>query len=154
MQPLTQRLFSGYLIAQRGLSRKEFLLVVLILAAIALFFVNTYGQRLAEAKQHKARQDLNRINQALQQYKLDNQHYPYQAAGLESLLQPSELDRQSWNGPYLKRAKLLLDPWGRPYQYRLADNGLSVSVSSLGADGEQGGSGSAADIVLVLRTPL
>jgi hypothetical protein len=37
------------------------------------------------------------------------------------------------------------DPWGRVYLYRLSEDGASYSLRTLGADGEEGGSGADAD---------
>jgi hypothetical protein len=61
---------------------------------------------------------------------------------------PRELT-QLLDGDYGVSAGQLSDPWGRPYRY---DPGLAgrslprISLSTLGADGERGGSGMDADI--------
>ena len=47
---------------------------------------------------------------------------------------PSEAPR--WNGPYLKKAKNLLDPWGRPYQYAYPASNGEYEVYSLGPTGK------------------
>ena len=41
-----------------------------------------------------------------------------------------------WNGPYLKKAKKLLDPWGRPYQYDYPVSNGEYEVYSLGPSGK------------------
>jgi hypothetical protein len=41
-----------------------------------------------------------------------------------------------WNGPYLKKAKNLLDPWGRPYQYNYPVANGEYEVYSLGPSGK------------------
>ncbi len=138
---------------EHGLSRKELLLILLILTVVAMVGKKTFAPRLDDARRIKTEQDLNRINLALQRYKLDNQHYPFPESGLNALLSPSDIDRNSWNGPYLNREKRLFDPWGRAYQYTLASNGLMVEVFSFGADGQEGGSGANADIFLKIHTP-
>lgn len=49
------------------------------------------------------------------------------------------------------RAGRALDPWGRPWSYRLAGEGTAVRVESYGADGAVGGVGHDADLVLTMR---
>ncbi|HET9175174.1 MAG TPA: type II secretion system protein GspG, partial [Pseudolabrys sp.] len=39
-----------------------------------------------------------------------------------------------------------LDPWGRPYVYRSPGQHGTYDVLSLGSDGQEGGTGTAADI--------
>ncbi|MBD2859885.1 type II secretion system major pseudopilin GspG [Spongiibacter sp. KMU-158] len=138
---------------QAGLSRREILIIALVVCVGLYWYVIGLVPRLDEARDAKARQDLNRINLALQKYKLDNQHYPVQERGLNALFEVGPEDKPSWNGPYLARLKLIVDPWGRAYQYLLADDGLSVTVTSLGADGKAGGNDSNADILLRIHTP-
>ncbi len=49
----------------------------------------------------------------------------------------------NWNGPYLKNASGLADPWGRAYAYE--STGATYRVTSLGRDGQPGGEGEDAD---------
>ena len=48
-------------------------------------------------------------------------------------------------GPYLKRA-VPVDPWGKPYLYRLPGEKGEVDIYSLGRDGKAGGEGEDADV--------
>ena len=44
--------------------------------------------------------------------------------------------------------EMTIDPWGKPYQYRLVDpDGAKFELFSLGADGAPGGTGLNADII-------
>lgn len=131
---------------QRGITVKEVILILLILILGGLYLSTRVFERLDEARSTKAQSDLERIAAALHQYKLDNQHYPYETQGLKALLEASEEDRSSWNGPYLQRSSLLYDPWKRPYQYLASNVPPTFAVSTLGADGEAGGKGADADI--------
>jgi general secretion pathway protein G len=73
------------------------------------------------------------IGTALELYYMENGAYPSASAGLKALVEaPPEAPR--WNGPYLKKAKNLLDPWGRPYQYAISDG--QYEVYSLGPTGK------------------
>ncbi|MEO7179298.1 MAG: type II secretion system protein GspG, partial [Gemmatimonadaceae bacterium] len=62
--------------------------------------------------------------------------------------QPTAEPRPSnWRGPYL-RTPVPADPWGASYVYRYPGEHLpnGFDLSSMGADGAQGGTGDAADV--------
>lgn len=62
--------------------------------------------------------------------------YPTTAEGLEALLHcPAGLEGK-WRGPYLADARMPVDPWGRPYQYRCpgTHNRSAYDLWSLGPD--------------------
>ncbi len=44
-------------------------------------------------------------------------------------------DREKWRGPYVTGRDLLIDPWGRPFAYKLEENGGLFDLRSVGADG-------------------
>jgi len=52
----------------------------------------------------------------------------------------------AWNGPYLKGNTLPNDPWNHPYVYRAPGDHAPYEILSYGSDGQEGGSGIAADI--------
>ena len=52
----------------------------------------------------------------------------------------------SWNGPYLKGGVVPTDPWKHDYVYRSPAEGAPFEIMSLGSDGREGGTGSAADL--------
>jgi general secretion pathway protein G len=52
----------------------------------------------------------------------------------------------SWNGPYLKKDKVPLDPWGAPYIYRYPGKHGPFDIITLGADKREGGEGEDQDI--------
>src|SRR5262249_16079335 len=54
----------------------------------------------------------------------------------------------AWNGPYLKGGNVPNDPWNNPYLYRAPGEHGPFDIVSLGSDGQEGGSGTAADISL------
>jgi general secretion pathway protein G len=51
-----------------------------------------------------------------------------------------------WNGPYLRKS-LPLDPWGKPYLYRIPGEKGDFDLISYGKDGQPGGTGENADIL-------
>lgn len=102
---------------QRGFTILE-LLVVLAIMGMLVGMVAPYAMRqLDSAKNRVAEQSIARISETLDIYKLDVGTYPTTDQGLEALI-AAPAGVQGWDGPYLKPARLPLDPWGRPFHYR------------------------------------
>ena len=80
---------------------------------------------------------------ALDAYRLDNDYYPSSEQGLVALVESPEGTPapRRWRGPYLRKATLPTDPWGRTYVY--VSPGIqsphSYDLYTLGRDGEPGG---------------
>jgi len=97
----------------------------------------------SEVKATKAQIDA--LQKALDQYRIDIGHYPSTEQGLAALLtRPAE--EQRWTGPYLSKA-VPSDPWGRAYLYRAPGEHGEFDLQSYGRDGRPGGEGEDADIV-------
>ena len=130
-----------------GFTLIEILIVVVILGILGAVVVPNILSRPDTARVQAAQTDLRALSQTLEIYRLDNFQYPSSEQGLESLVdRPSGFpEPKNWNPEgYLK--KLPTDPWGSPYLYEKA--GSSYSLISLGADGQEGGEGFDADILL------
>lgn len=131
---------------ERGLTLVELLVVLLIIGLIAAFAVPQVMKYLGGARQDSAAIQINQLSGILDLYRLDVGRYPSASEGLDALLeQPSGAD--GWNGPYVKKADSLVDPWGEPYQYRVPGQHGDFDLYSLGADGTEGGEGENADVV-------
>lgn len=130
-----------------GFTLVEILVVVFIIGLLATIVgVNVMG-RTDEARRTKAMADLKEIEQAIHLYKLDNGFYPTTEQGIAALIQKPATGPQprKWNPEgYLNKTRTPEDPWGNPYVY-LSD-GQNYVLQCLGADGEKGGEGKAADI--------
>jgi general secretion pathway protein G len=124
------------------------MVVVVILAILGTFAVTNIIDNPDKARVTKAQHDIRTIESALELYKLDNFNYPSTEQGLAALVQrPSGTpEPRNWKaGGYMK--KLPKDPWGNDYIYMgPQDTGGRVQIISLGADGQTGGDGLAADI--------
>ena len=130
-----------------GFTLIEILVVVVIIGILGAVIVPNLLSRPDQARVTAAQSDLRALGAALDMYRLDNFQYPSSSQGLEALVsQPSGFpEAKNWNPDgYIKA--LPTDPWGSPYRYERS--GPDVSVFSLGADGEEGGEGTAADIHL------
>jgi len=133
---------------QRGVTLVELLVVLAILAFIsAIVVINVLPER-DRAAVRKTGIDINIIESALDQYRLDMLKYPTSEQGLEALVTPpsgAARADQYRPGGYL-RGGVPVDPWNAPYQYRFPGQHGVVDVFSFGADGEPGGEGLDADI--------
>ncbi len=83
---------------------------------------------------------------AVELYYLDVGAYPPQDAGLQALMQ-NPVAVAKWNGPYLKKEGGLVDAWGRPFTYKSPGEHGDFDITSLGRDGQPGGSGEDQDVV-------
>ena len=132
--------------ADGGFTLVELLVVLAILTMLATFVGPQVLRYLGKARTDTARVQISSIVSALELYAIDNGGYPPQQAGLGALLQPPP-GATRWNGPYLKKADGIVDPWGRPYGYRIGANPGQFSVFTLGRDNAAGGTGEDQDVV-------
>ena len=128
-----------------GITLIELLVVMVIIALFATIVGSRVGRTVDRAKQVAAKSQLSEFESVLDQYRLDVGKYPSSDEGLQALrVQPANVS--NWDGPYLRK-DLPMDPWGRPYSYRFPGEHSDFDLMSLGADGQEGGSGDNADIV-------
>ncbi len=130
---------------ESGYTLLELLVVLVILTLIVGIAGPVVLRQFGKAKADTARIEVNRLVTDLEFFRVDVGRFPTDAEGLSGLLsQPA--DAAGWSGPYLPKASQAVDPWGNAYIYDVSDDGQSVVVSSLGADGAAGGTGENADI--------
>jgi len=131
----------------RGFTLIEIMVVVVIIGLLAAVIVPQVVGQVEKARVSKAQQDIASLETALTMFKLDNFKYPGTDQGLQALVvQPSDPTIRHWKpGGYVKRVQK--DPWGADYQYVYpGTHGGEYDLFSLGADGQPGGEGEAADI--------
>lgn len=129
----------------RGFTLMELLVVVVIIGLLASFVAPRYFSQVGKSEVQVARAQLDALEKALDQYRLDMRRYPSTEQGLSALLEKPPADSR-WNGPYLKKA-LPVDPWGRPYVYRAPGSKGDFDLVSYGRDGRAGGDGEDADLI-------
>jgi general secretion pathway protein G len=135
----------GSIASSRGFSLIELLVVIIILGLLAGLVGPRLGGREGQSKTAAARAQIELFGAALDQYRLDVGSYPASGAGLDALVKnPSA---PNWNGPYLNKNVVPVDPWGKPYQYKCCpgDHG-DYDIWTFGADGAPGGDGENADV--------
>jgi general secretion pathway protein G len=118
----------------------EIIVVVIVIAVLAALIAPRFFGQVGKAKNAVAQQKLAVIEQAIDKFYYESGRFPRELRELVD--KPADVPDEKWD-PSLK-AKDLQDPWGRPYQYR--DPGTKYQLLSLGADGQEGGSGEDADI--------
>jgi general secretion pathway protein G len=135
----------------RRLPKDGFTLIeMLVVLTIIGLIVGLVGPRvlnyLAESRVKTAKLQIESFGSALDLFNMDTGRYPTTAEGLEALVQRPP-DVTVWNGPYIKGSTVPLDPWGHAYQYHApVDSVPPYQIVSLGSDGREGGTGTAADI--------
>ena len=130
---------------QAGFTLVELLVVLIILGLIAAFAAPRVIKFVGGAKTDSAKIQIERLSGVLDLYRLQVGRYPSEDEGLNALMeQPA--DAPDWEGPYLKKADALIDPWRRPYIYRFPGEHGDYDLYSLGADGEDGGEGENRDL--------
>jgi len=126
----------------RGFTLLELMVVLLILTLLATITAPAVMKHLAKAKHQTAQIQVNSLASAVEFFHLDVGRYPTQSEGLHAMVQapPNE---QRWDGPYIKKADSLIDPWGRPYLYRFPGAHGAFDVYTFGEAGVDGGTGDA-----------
>jgi len=124
----------------RGFTLMEILLVLAILVVLASMVTLGYSQIQKGANIKAAKTQLNLLESAVNAYSIDVGTLP---SSLESLVQlPPDLPRpDKWNGSYLAKTQLPVDPWNQPYQYEIIDQSTGkFRIWSNGPDLQPGSS--------------
>jgi general secretion pathway protein G len=129
----------------RGFTLIELLVVIIVLGLLAGLVGPRIVGHVSEAKSATARTQIDLLGVALDSYRLDNGSYPSTEQGLTALRErpTREPVPSNWRGPYLRKA-VPLDPWGRPYIYRVQSS--EFELQTLGRDGRPGGDGEDKDL--------
>ena len=131
--------------SERGYTLIEILVVLTIIGLLMALVGPRVLNYLTESKVKTARIQIQSFASALDLFYLDAGRYPTSAEGLGVLVRPTT-GITVWNGPYLKGGIVPTDPWGKPYVYRSPGEHGAYDVVSFGSDGQEGGTGTAADI--------
>ena len=128
-----------------GFTLLELVMVLVIIGVILAMVGPRVFNSLGRASSERAKVQIEQIGSALELYKLDTGRFPTTQEGLNALL-AAPSGAGNWNGPYLKDAKHLKDPWSADFVYRSPAEKGGYDLLSLGADGKEGGEGENKDI--------
>ena len=130
----------------KGFTLIELMVVIVILSILAVYMAPRLIGRDDQARQLRARVDIEALETSLQLYRLDTGSYPTTQQGLDALVEQPE-GVQNWReGGYLDKRRLLRDPWGNEYVYLSPGQHGDFDIISYGANGQPGGEGVNADI--------
>ena len=132
---------------QQGFTLVEMLVVITIIGLIMGLIGPRVLNYLSESKVKTARIQLQSFASALDLFYLDAGRFPSTSEGLTALIRQTP-GVAAWNGPYLKGGNVPKDPWNNGYVYRSPGEHGPYDIMSYGSDGQEGGSGVAADISL------
>jgi general secretion pathway protein G len=134
---------------QHGFTLLELLVVIVIIGLLAAFVAPRYFSQVGKSQQQIARAQIDALDKALVQYRIDTGRYPTQEQGLVALnVRPA--GEAQWQGSYLKK-NVPLDPWGTAFVYKIPSGApeRDYDLVSYGKDGKPNGSGENADISTV-----
>ncbi|HEX7900574.1 MAG TPA: type II secretion system major pseudopilin GspG [Planctomycetota bacterium] len=124
-----------------GFTLLEMIVVVAIIGILATLVVVRYTGKTDEAKVAAAKSQIAQIESAIVSFYTHAGRMPKELR--ELIEKPSGV--ANWQeGGYLKGKAVPKDPWGNDFRY--AAQGRKFTLTSLGADGKEGGAGLDADL--------
>jgi general secretion pathway protein G len=136
---------------EQGFTLVEMLVVITIIGLIMGLIGPRVLNYLSESKVKAAKIQLQSFSSALDLFYLDAGRFPSTSEGLGALVKQTP-GVGAWNGPYLRGGNVPNDPWNHSYLYRSPGEHGPFDIMSYGSDGQEGGSGTAADISLESTT--
>lgn len=130
-----------------GFTLIELMVVLVILGLLAAVVVPKLTGQSERARVDVAKTQVKLLEDALNQFEVDNGFYPSTDQGLQALVTQPNIGREAkkWRkGGYLDR--LPQDPWGSDYHYLSPGAHGPFDISSYGADGLPGGDENNADV--------
>jgi general secretion pathway protein G len=129
----------------RGFTLLELLVVMVIIGLLAGFVAPRYFAQVGKARVKAAKDQIDALDKAIEQFRLDVGRLPTTEEGLAAL-NAAPQGITNWGGPYLKK-DVPLDPWGHAYLYaQPGTHQNDFDLLSYGRDGQAGGTGEDADI--------
>jgi len=114
-----------------GFTLIEILLVVVIIGMLAAVAGVKLTGQMGKAQRNVAKRGVAAVEMAVEMYEVDNGKLP---ETLQNLM--TKGSEPNWDGPYIKKAEGLKDPWGKEYQF--SKQGNNFTVVSAGSDGSFG----------------
>jgi general secretion pathway protein G len=127
-----------------GFTLIELMIVIVILGLLAGLVGPRLVGKIGGSKQTTTMAQIEMLATACDTFRLDMNRFP---ATLEELIVNPD-DGKKWDGPYLRKSEIPLDPWGNAYEYRApGEGGRDYDILSYGKDGTSGGDDESQDIL-------
>ena len=130
--------------SRAGFTLLELLVVLVIIGLLAAYVGPKYFQQIGKSETKVAKAQLDGLQKALDQYRIDTGYFPNSEQGLAALNTAPSGEPQ-WQGPYLSK-QVPKDPWGRDYLYRSPGEHGEYDLWTFGKDGREGGTGDDQDV--------
>ncbi|MFT3755855.1 MAG: type II secretion system major pseudopilin GspG [Pseudoxanthomonas sp.] len=127
---------------QGGMSLLEIIIVMVLIGLVLTLVGNRVLGGADKGKFKLAEAQIQTLAGKIESYQLDTGTLPVR---LEDLV-TAPGNTIGWLGPYAKPGELK-DPWGHAIEYRVPGTGKPFDLSSLGKDGQPGGTSYDADIL-------
>ncbi|MBX9676906.1 MAG: type II secretion system protein GspG [Methylotenera sp.] len=132
-------------IKNQGFTLLELLVVIVIIGLLASIAAPKLFSQIGKSETKTASAQIEALGLGLDQYRIDVGQYPTTEQGLIALNKnPGNVPK--WAGPYLKKS-VPNDPWGKPYIYKSPGEHGDYDLSTLGKDGQLGGTSDAEDVL-------
>lgn len=131
-------------VKNNGFTLLELLVVMVIIGLLAGLVAPRYFGQVGKSQVKVAAAQIDSLDKALVQFRLDADRFPTTEEGL-MVLNEAPTDAIGWAGPYLKKA-VPMDPWGRPFIYKEPGEHGDFDLYTLGKDGRPGGDAVNSDI--------
>lgn len=128
-----------------GFTLLELLVVLAIMGILAAVIAPQVLKYVGSSRTQSTKVQIQNVTAALELYRLDVGRYPTPQEGLAALV-TAPPTAPGWNGPYLRQATALRDPWGQTFLYTVPGKHGEVDVYTLGADKTEGGTGEDQDV--------
>ena len=132
-----------------GFTLIELMVVIVILGILAGLIIPRIMGRPEEARQLKAKMQIESLETALKLYKLDNGMYPDTEQGLQALIEQPETGAlpKNWRKDgYLEKGRVPKDPWENDFVYLSPGAHGDYDIISYGSDGVPDGEDKNRDI--------
>ena len=131
---------------QSGFTLLELLVVLGIIAMLAGIVGPQVMKHMGESKTKAAKVQIEDLSATMDMYKLDAGSYPTSQQGLQALIEAPD-NAKRWNGPYLSKSKIPLDPWQNEYHFVSPGEHGKFDIFTYGADDKEGGEGEDRDVL-------
>ncbi|MFH1461642.1 MAG: type II secretion system major pseudopilin GspG [bacterium] len=109
------------MIKSKAFTLMEILVVLFIIGFLMAFIGPRFAKRFFKSEIAMTKMKMDKIKNALSDYKMDMGHYPNKReGGVQALIsKPNVPGNEKWDGPYVDTEEDLDDKWGDPFEVNI-----------------------------------